>query len=458
VHVLHAIHDFLPRHQAGSELYALRLARAQMARHHVTMLCADFDPAQDHGQVAWRMHDGVPVVEIINNWRCASFEETYRSPLMGARVRHALLTLRPDVLHVHNLLNLSFDLPAFAKALGIPVVATLHDYTLVCASGGQRVHKSEQHVCVDIDTDRCARCFTESVFYESTTFGSLVNGGRSGRLISRAAVRARRMFPVLTVRAAQVARRAGRLPVTKADMDARMAAAQQVFSSVDLFVAPSPSLARDFIRFGLPAERLRVSDYGMPQWPAMNGRAVGQPLRIGLVGTLVWHKGAHVLVDALRMLPANSYRATIFGSTDTFPAFAAEVQAKAAGLPIAFAGGFAPDQAAAIYRDIDVLVVPSLWPENSPLVIHEAFQAGVAVVAARTGGIPDLIEDNISGLLFETGSPEDLARRLRELIEHPARVTALAAGAPRVKTMEQDAAEWEDAYAEVIGRRVPLHA
>ena len=91
-------------------------------------------------------------------------------------------------------------------------------------------------------------------------------------------------------------------------------------------------------------------------------------------------------------------------------------------------------------------------------MIHEAFQAGVAVVGARTGGIPDLIEDDISGLLFETGSPEDLARRLRELIEHPARVTALAARAPRVKTMEQDAAEWEDAYAEVIGRRVPLQA
>jgi glycosyltransferase involved in cell wall biosynthesis len=458
VHVLHAIHDFLPRHQAGSELYALRLARAQMAKHHVTMLCADFDPARDHGEVVWRMHDGVPIVEIINNWRCASFEDTYTSPLIGARLRHALLTLRPDVLHVHNLLNLSFDLPAFAKDLGIPVVATLHDYTLVCASGGQRVHKSEQHVCVDIDTGRCARCFTESVFYEQTTFGSLMNGSRSGRLISKAAVRARRMLPVLTARAAQVARRAGRLTVTARDIDVRMAAARRVFDSVDLFVAPSPSLARDFVRFGLPAERLRVSDYGMPQWPAVNGRTPGQPLRIGLVGTLVWHKGAHVLVDALRTLPPDSYQATIFGSTDTFPAFASEVRAHAAGLPIAFAGEFAPDRAAAIYHDIDVLVVPSLWPENSPLVIHEAFQSGVAVVGARTGGIPDLIEDDVSGLLFETGSAEDLARRLRELIENPDRASALAAAAPRVKTMEQDAAEWEDAYAEVIGRRGPQRA
>ena len=458
MHVVHAIHDFLPRHQAGSELYALRLARAQMRTHHVTMLCADFDPTRDHGHVVWRLHDGVPVVEIINNWRCRSFEETYRPPLIGARIQHALSTLRPDVLHVHNLLNLSFDLPAFAKELGIPVVATLHDYTLVCASGGQRVHKEDGHVCVDIDTERCARCFTESQFYGNTTFGSLAGDSWTGRLMSKGAIHARRMLPVLTMRAAEVARRAGRMAVRKSDMDARMDAARQVFESVDLFVAPSPSLARDFLKFGLPADRLRVSDYGVPLWPVPNGRKVGQPLRIGYVGTLVWHKGAHVLIDALRTLPADSYRATIFGSTDTFPAFASEVQTKAAGLPIVFRGAFAPEHAAAMYREIDVLVVPSLWPENSPLVIHEAFQAGVAVVGSRAGGIPDLVDDNVSGLLFETGSAEGLARRLRELIENPARVAALAAGAPRVKTIEQDAAEWDDAYADVIGRGVPVQA
>jgi hypothetical protein len=66
------------------------------------------------------------------------------------------------VLHVHNLLNLSFDLPRMAKQRGIATVATLHDYTLVCPSGGQRVHVAESHVCESIDPDRCARCFSES--------------------------------------------------------------------------------------------------------------------------------------------------------------------------------------------------------------------------------------------------------------------------------------------------------
>ena len=232
---------------------------------------------------------------------------------------------------MHNLLNLSFELPAMAKALGIPVVATLHDYTLLCASGGQRVHKQDRHVCVDIDTSRCARCFTQSVFYENTTFGSVVNAGVAGRAIGRMAVHARRLMPVLTARAAKAARHAGRLEVHASDIDARMAAARRIFEDVDLFVAPSPSLAREFERFGLSPDRLRVSDYGMPDWPARPERAPGRPLRIGLVGTLVWHKGAHVLVDALRSLPPDGYRATIFGSTDTFPDYAAELRARASG-------------------------------------------------------------------------------------------------------------------------------
>ena len=73
MHVLHAIHDFPPRHRAGSELYALELARAQAARHHVTVLCADYDPTRTHGLVSWRLYQGLPVVELVNNWVCDSF-------------------------------------------------------------------------------------------------------------------------------------------------------------------------------------------------------------------------------------------------------------------------------------------------------------------------------------------------------------------------------------------------
>jgi hypothetical protein len=95
------------------------LCRELAARHHVSVVCAEYDPSRRHGHVNWRVHKGLPVAEIVNNWACASFEETYRSSLVGDRIAHVLRAVRPGVIYVHSLLNLSFDLPAVAVRNGV---------------------------------------------------------------------------------------------------------------------------------------------------------------------------------------------------------------------------------------------------------------------------------------------------------------------------------------------------
>jgi glycosyltransferase involved in cell wall biosynthesis len=105
---------------------------------------------------------------------------------------------------------------------------------------------------------------------------------------------------------------------------------------------------------------------------------------------------------------------------------------------------------------MDVLVVPSIWLENSPLVIHEAFMAGVPIVGARIGGIAELVDDGRTGLLYTPTSSSDLAAALRLLGEKREALAALRSevrSKPRVKSIEDDAREWEQAYAEVLGRR-----
>ena len=82
--VLHAIHDFLPRHRAGSELYADALCREQGQRHEVAVLCAEYDAARPHGSVLEREHHGLPVFEIANSWAFSSFAESYASPALNA--------------------------------------------------------------------------------------------------------------------------------------------------------------------------------------------------------------------------------------------------------------------------------------------------------------------------------------------------------------------------------------
>ncbi len=458
--VLHAIHDFLPRHRAGSEIYAFELARAQSVRHDVFVLAAEYDPAAVHGTLRWRAHDGLPVVEIVNNWECREFAHSYQSPRITEQLGYALDAVRPDVVHLHSLLNLSFALPRLARQHGAAVVATLHDYTLVCPSGGQRVHVAEEHVCETIDPVRCSRCFGESPFHGQMAAGR-VTRLPGGRALGRAAVWMRRAAPA-AMTAAATALDAG--PVTAADIERRLADARGVFDAVDLFVAPSPSIAAEFVRLGLDPRRVEISDYGfappvgaepgIPNRPETRNPEPGtrnpsdSPLRLGFVGTLVWHKGPHVLLEALRLI-SGGVAVHLHGDTEVFPDYAARLRRLASGRPVTFHGRFDRTELARIYDALDVLVVPSLWPENSPLVIHEAFMHGVAVVGARMGGIADLIEDDVNGLLVEPASASALAAALVRIVAEPGLRDRLAAAAPRVKTIAEDAAEWDVRYGRV---------
>ena len=117
-----------------------------------------------------------------------------------------------------------------------------------------------------------------------------------------------------------------------------------------------------------------------------------------------------------------------------------------------FHDGFERDRAGGVYGGLDVLVVPSLWPENSPLVIHEAFMHGLPVVGARVGGVPGLVQHGVHGLLYDPFSTESLRACLQRLIDDRALVETLAAGAPGVKSIDEDAREWDARYLQVSGR------
>ncbi len=442
--ILHVIHDFLPRHRAGSELYVLQLAREQQGRHEVAVLCAEHDPARAHGSLASRSHLGLPVLELVNNWAFGSFVETYRSERLNTQLDAVLADVSPDLLHVHNLLNLSLDLPAIARGRGIPTVATLHDYTLVCPSGGQRVHLAEEFVCRAIDPERCGRCFALSPWFAQMA-------GRPGPILL-----ARRLLAAVARRLPGPLGDERRGPVvapTADDVERRLAHAAGVFESVELFVAPSRSVADEFRRLGIPSEKLRVSDYGSATFPRRPRLPRTDRLRLGFVGTPTWHKGLHVLLEATRQLPVESLELKVFGDLSVAPDYVETLRADSRGLPVRFLGGFDSEGMPEVYAGIDVLVVPSLWLENSPLVIHEAFAAGVPVVASRIGGIPELVAHGKSGLLYEAFSVDELAAALRGLIEDPERVEQLASGVPAVKGIGQDALEWDVLYRQVLEKR-----
>jgi len=225
---------------------------------------------------------------------------------------------------------------------------------------------------------------------------------------------------------------------------------------VDLFLAPSPFLRRKMVEFGLPAGKVVESDYGMrADLLQPFRRKPSDVVRFGYIGSLVPHKGVHVLVEAFRRASLNgaSGRAVlkVHGNPSWFPDYAGRLRAAASGAPIEFLGEFDNQGAAEIFAGLDVLVVPSVWWENAPITIHEAILTGTPVIASNLGGMADFVRHGENGLLFRAGDAEDLARQIAWVVEDPSRLEALRQPVVPMKTMAQDATDMEQRYLELLG-------
>ncbi|HMS16518.1 MAG TPA: glycosyltransferase, partial [Planctomycetota bacterium] len=111
---------------------------------------------------------------------------------------------------------------------------------------------------------------------------------------------------------------------------------------------------------------------------------------------------------------------------------------------------YPPGEGGRILNGPDVLGVPSRWDENAPLTIQEAFMAGIPVVASRLGGMAEFVTDGVTGLLFETGNADDLARCLRRLHDDRAFLASLAPNPMAYKTIETDACLTEERYLRLV--------
>ncbi|MGH9461667.1 MAG: glycosyltransferase, partial [Vicinamibacteria bacterium] len=152
-----------------------------------------------------------------------------------------------------------------------------------------------------------------------------------------------------------------------------------------------------------------------------------------------------------RGLPPDAYEVLVFGDRSTFPDYTKDLEKLTAGRPVHFKGLFSDhDRVADTYDQIDLLVVPSLWPENSPLVIHEAFMAGVPVLGSRLGGIVDLVRHGECGLLFDPTNPGDLTAALRSVLAEPEILLRWARALPPVRTIKDDARQWCETYHDVL--------
>jgi glycosyltransferase involved in cell wall biosynthesis len=458
--VLFLVHDFLPNHPAGTELYTGGVAKALAARgHEVRVFTTEKDIAREHLALERRTWEGLPVHELVQNLFYADFRQTWDYPPAAAAFGRVLDEFRPEVVHAMHLLYLSVGCLEEARLRGIPVVFTLHDFWLSCARFGQRLHP-DGGLCETVDFARCGTCLAQFKFAQSPLerrVAGVVAGvkGATGLDLSRPLrLAGDRLRGRAREEAAGVpAEAARRFEALARERDGELC--RRVVAAVARFFAPSDFLGERMIAWGLPAEKVERLDYGLDLAPFRAfARTPVERLRVTFIGTLAPHKGAHVLLAALEELPSATrarLEVTLHGPKTHHPEYVAELERRAAPLGVQLPGTLARTDLAAALGATDLLVVPSVWYENSPFTIHEARATKTPLLVSDLGGMRELVEEGRHGWRFPPGDARALSAHLARLALDRAPLAALDFPG-RIKDFAESALELEQRYL-ALGRR-----
>ena len=347
--------------------------------------------------------DGIPYVHLQNrpllmHDRWDPLREA-SDPNCVAAFEHVLKETAPDVVHIHNLVGLSFDVIAAARRFGARIVTSLHNYFPICSRDD----------LFFADAERCEGPLERSC---SNCLGTVL-GDDLYRERHQAGVDALNDSDVLLAVSTRVA---------------EIYAAQGV--DRDLIVVD---------RIGSVTAEGLWRDAGMARVAAPP--APGGPLRLVFFGSLTARKGVVSFLQAMRLVTApDRVEAHVYGAAA--PDLVETMTAMMRSFPpanasrITFHGGFTQTDLSAALAAMDVAVLPPRWDDNGPQTVLEAQAAGLPVVATRVGGIPDMIENGVNGLLVDEGDPGQLAGAIDRLAKDPALVARLRRGIMPPLTME----------------------
>ena len=341
--------------------------------------------------------------------RTTSFADTYRNDGVRRVAAPIIEGFAPDVAHVHHLTCLSTEIVRDLAAIGIPVFFTLHDYWLICHRG--QLLDRQLNVCSGPEPSGCGACLGSAAGVGAGVYAArsvlTIDGARAAVCGDAPAprgrrVRGRRSRP----RRAASARSPLRAWPTCATWPLTSRTSLRHPGSCGTDSSPSASILRASLCRSTGARSSPI---------ARQPGAAAAPLRLGFLGSLMVSKAPHLLLEAASGLPQVPSPSSCSASRWTITATRATATRLAPLLShphVHVRGRIAHDDVARVLSNLDVLVVPSIWPENSPLVIREAFLAGVPVVASRIGGIPETVTDGVNGLLFDPGDAADLRRHV----------------------------------------------
>lgn len=454
--VLFICHNHPSVRPGGAEAYALELHRhlRRSGEMESVFLAKGGPPLSTAG----RSHLGTCVAPVdrhpdeyffyTEDWN-ASYDWTFGTirhdkQLYTKHLRAFLKAVKPDIVHLHHTMFFGYDILREIKNSlpDAPIVYTLHEFMPICHRQGQLLRVPDNEPCMEESPRRCHECYPE---------------------ISPQTFFMRKRF------------------------------IQSHLSLVDRFIAPSEFLGERYVDWGIPREKVVVEEYGRtPPRGTADPEARAYRDRFGFFGQITPFKGVQVLLEAMALLaedagvqddPLLAALERAAGSTSgatTATIDEPQPQARIHGAnldlqpgafqnrvkellektrrSVTFVGKYDHAQLASHIANVDWVVVPSIWWENSPLVIQEAFHFGRPVICSDIGGMAEKVQDGVDGLHFRANDPASLAAVMKRAAEQPALWERLRGGMQPVYSMEAHVRALSDLYREVLAEGALSHA
>jgi O-antigen biosynthesis protein len=413
--IVHLVHGWPPWSSAGTETYARRLAVRQTAWREVAIYARVADPGRQRGEAKELWDEGARVRLVVNNFtqRDPFSRNALHDRRLSADFRRFLREEAPEILHVHHLAGHAATLLGEAARQGIPILYQVQDWWAPCARAN--LLDAQRRLCPGPAPARCSACLPLTGLPLSPLLNRLLYAGRE-RLTKQALARA------------------------------------------DAFVLGSRTILESYRALGWlpPAAPVHVIPYGIEPAPEPGRRQrPGSPLRFGVVGSLLPHKGIHLAVAAFQGVDPARATLQIWGDPRISPTYTAELEALRSPA-VRFEERFDENRKGEVWDGLDVLIVPSLGLESFGLVAREALAAGVPVLASRRGALAELFEGETEppcGALFDPEGYDGLRGWVEKLVDHPEIVAAWAAHPPRIKKMDEHALEIEEVYQSLLSLR-----
>ena len=382
--ILKIIHGYPPLYNAGSEVYSQSLCEELSKHNEVFVFTREENPYEPDFTIRKSVVNKNLTVFYVN---MAQGKDGYRHQKLDAQLEILLGEIRPDVAHIGHLNHLSTGFIDVLNHKNIPIVFTLHDFWLMCPRGQfiQRSFGADEvwTLCDKQEDKKCAiSCY--NAYFSSTNDKDDI---------------------------AHWTKWVGK----------RMLETKTIIEKVDLFIAPSQYLRNRFINeFNVAQNKIIFLDYGFPVeylTPTLKSKHE-ESYTFGYIGTHIPAKGINLLINAFNKLKGNA-KLCIWGRKNEQSTRELMHMAEGAQLPVEFKGPYVNKNLGdEVFSHVDCIVVPSIWSENSPLVIHEAQACKIPVITADIGGMSEYVNHKINGLLFEHRNEDDLSSKMQWAIEN----------------------------------------